>query len=142
MDKKIEYRYEYANGDAVVLTAEGGVADRSSQISEEWIRILQELDRQEYNNTHAETRRHCSLNALDPDEYYLTSGKDGFDDLEAGFLWEEMKELLTETEIEVAWRVFIEGYSVKEAMAMLGLGRSRMYELVGSVRKKLKKFSE
>lgn len=138
MENKKEYRYTYANGEAVVLTTGNG----DGQISEEWIRILEDLDRQEYNNMHKETRRHCSLNAFDPDEYYLASGKDEFDDFEAGILWEEMKGLLTETEIEIAGRIFIEGYSVKEAMAMMGLGKSRMYELVGSIRKKLKKFSE
>ncbi len=90
MDKKIEYRYEYANGDVVVLTAEGGAADRTHQISEEWIRILEELDRIDYNSNQTETRRHCSLDAYDPDEYYLAAVHDGFDELECAETWELM----------------------------------------------------
>ena len=111
MDKKIEYRYEYANGDVIVLTAEGGAADRTHQISEEWIRILEELDRIDYNSNQTETRRHCSLDAYDPDEYYLAAVHDGFDELECAETWELMKEKLTEREQLIAERYFIKGYN-------------------------------
>ena len=38
------------------------------EVSEEWGNILIDLDRQEYNNDHAETRRHCSLEAFNLDD--------------------------------------------------------------------------
>ena len=37
------------------------------EVSEDWGAVLIELDRQEYNNDHAETRRHCSLDQLTAD---------------------------------------------------------------------------
>ena len=138
MEKTTEYKYIYANGDVAVLTAGNG----DGQISEEWMQILKDLDRQEYNNIHTETRRHCSLNALDPDEYYLPAAKDGFDEYAGRELWDEMKDELTLKEAEIAEKIFIEGYSVKEVMALQGLGRSRMYELIENIRKKIKKFSK
>ena len=138
MENTTEYRYTYANGDVAVLTL--GTGD--GQISEKWMQILKELDRREYNNTHAETRRHCSLEALDPDEYYLPAAKDGFDECAGRELWDEIKEELTLKEAEIAEKIFIEGYSVKEVMALQRLGSSRMYEIVENIRKKIKKFSK
>lgn len=35
------------------------------EITEYWHQVLRDLDRQEYNNQRKETRRHCSLEALD-----------------------------------------------------------------------------
>ena len=45
-------------------------------VSEDWANILIDLDRQEYNNTHAETRRHCSLEALNLDDTLIPSDVD------------------------------------------------------------------
>ena len=45
----MKYKYEFAN------------ENKTIEISEEWISVLEELDRLEYNNNHAETRRHVSL---------------------------------------------------------------------------------
>mgnify|MGYP002869851013 CR=1 FL=1 len=132
MENKKEYRYIYANGDVAVLTAGSG----EGRISEEWIQILKDLDRQEYNNIHTETRRHCSLNALDPDEYYLPAVKDGFDEYMCRELWNEIKDELTVKEAEIAEKIFIEGYSVKEVMALQGLDltveRGELMGIVGA----------
>ena len=98
MENTTEYRYTYANGDVAVLTLGTG----EGQISEKWMRILKDLDRRKYNNTHTETRRHCSLEALDPDEYYLPAAKDGFDECAGRELWDEIKEELTLKEAEIA----------------------------------------
>ena len=142
MDKKIEYRYEYANGDVVVLTAEGGAADRSNQILGEWIRILEELDRIDYNSKQTETRRHCSLDAYDPDEYYLASVHDGFDELECAETWELMKEKLTEREQLIAERYFIKGYKPKEIADLFGITPRRVQQIIRTIQKKLKNFSK
>lgn len=37
------------------------------EINEHWAQVLRELDRQETNKNRKETRRHCSLEALDKD---------------------------------------------------------------------------
>jgi len=42
------------------------------EISDEWADILEELDRREYNNNHAETRRHVSLDGGEDGEWLST----------------------------------------------------------------------
>ena len=44
------YRYHFSNGETI-----------SVEIPDDWGEILIDLDRQEYNNDHKETRRHFSL---------------------------------------------------------------------------------
>ena len=55
------------------------------EVSEDWGAVLIELDRQEYNNDHAETRRHCSLEEYNLDGNYVANG----DDVEDAFLISE-----------------------------------------------------
>ena len=45
-------------------------------VSEDWANILVDLDRQEYNINHRETRRHCSLEAYNLDDAMLPSDVD------------------------------------------------------------------
>ncbi len=42
------------------------------EVSDEWADILEELDRIEYNNNHAETRRHVSLDDGEDGEWLST----------------------------------------------------------------------
>ena len=42
------------------------------EISDEWAGVLAELDREEYNNDHAETRRHVSLDGGEDGEWLST----------------------------------------------------------------------
>ena len=59
-----QYQYKFTNE---VITVE---------ISDEWASVLAELDREEYNNDHAETRRHVSLdNGEDGDWLSTEKGK-------------------------------------------------------------------
>ncbi len=48
----MEFTYKTATGNVTI------------DVSEEWVAILQDCDREEYNNDHAETRRHYHLEAL------------------------------------------------------------------------------
>ena len=41
------------------------------EVPDEWGTVLVDLDRQEYNNDHKETRRHCSLDAYNLDDGLL-----------------------------------------------------------------------
>jgi len=45
----------------------------SVDVDDEWANILIDLDRVEYNNNHAETRRHCSLDEYDADSNLVPS---------------------------------------------------------------------
>ena len=46
------------------------------EVDENWGAVLIELDRQEYNNDHAETRRHCSLEEYNLDGNFVSNGSD------------------------------------------------------------------
>ena len=52
----MKYKYGFCN-EAVEI-----------DVPEEWGRVLQDLDREEYNNDHKERRRSISLEVFDPDE--------------------------------------------------------------------------
>ena len=138
MENKIEYNYTYANGDIYNLI----VGDGEGQVSEEWIRILQDLDRQEYNNMQSESRRHCSLNALDPDEYYLPAEHDGFDEMEMFHAWEIMKDYLTDREQMIGEDYFLRGYEPKEIAYASGLSVRRIQQIIKEIQKKLENFSK
>ena len=58
------YIYRFADGTSSTLVF--GPADVAG-LGSRWLAELQELDRCEYNNNHAQTRRHCSLEAQDPE---------------------------------------------------------------------------
>lgn len=51
------------------------------EVTDEWGSILIDLDRQEYNNNQTQTRRHCSLDALNLDETLLPSDEDVLGDV-------------------------------------------------------------
>jgi len=46
------------------------------EVSEEWATVIADLDRQDYNTEHKETRRHCSLEAYNVDDALLASNED------------------------------------------------------------------
>ena len=55
-----KYEYSFSNESEII------------EVSDEWADILEELDRLEYNNNHAETRRHVSLDDGEDGEWLST----------------------------------------------------------------------
>ena len=55
-----KYEYSFSNESEII------------EVSDEWADILEELDRIEYNNNHAETRRHVSLDGGEDGEWLST----------------------------------------------------------------------
>ena len=51
------------------------------EVADDWGSILVDLDRQEYNNEHKETRRHCSLDAFNLDNALFPSDVDVLRDI-------------------------------------------------------------
>ena len=56
-----KYEYSFSNESVTI------------EISDEWAGVLAELDREEYNNDHAETRRHVSLDDGEDGEWLSTA---------------------------------------------------------------------
>ena len=55
-----KYEYSFSNESVII------------EVSDEWAGVLAELDREEYNNDHAETRRHVSLDDGEDGEWLST----------------------------------------------------------------------
>lgn len=70
----MKIKYTFANGETTEV-----------EVSEEWGNLVVNLDRQEYNTNHKETRRHCSLEAFNLDDNFLPSK----DDVEMDFICRE-----------------------------------------------------
>ena len=58
-----KYEYSFSNESVII------------EVSDEWASILAELDREEYNNDHAETRRQVSLDDGEDGEWLSTAKK-------------------------------------------------------------------
>lgn len=143
MKEKIEYRYEFANGDVVELKIKrSGVAgEEKNEISSEWLELLFDLDRREYNNEHAETRRHCSLDAFNQDETLFASERDEFETFYEEETWKEMCKLLTEREKIIGDLYFRQGYKQVEIARIFELDYTRISQILQKIRKKLKKYN-
>lgn len=63
-------------------------------VPEEWAQVLQNLDREEYNNNQKETRRHSSLEIFDPDDWHMASPDDVEADVLASFDKDRIKAAL------------------------------------------------
>lgn len=143
MKEKNEYRYEFANGDVVELriSRTGSEIDDKNGITSEWLELLLDLDRREYNNNQTETRRHCSLNAMDQDDNQIPMDKDMFEEFYEEETWKEMCKVLTERERLVGDLFFRQGYKQKELANILEVNEARMSQIIRKIRKKLEKFA-
>ena len=115
------------------------------EVDEEWANVLHELDRVEYNANHRETRRHCSLDALNLDDAFLPSEddteRDAIRNIEAGRLHEALAQL------EHRQRYLIEEIYLKERRlvdlaAELGIDKSAVRHALDRALKRLKKILE
>ena len=72
------------------------------EVPDVWGTVLVDLDRQEYNNDHKETRRHCSLEAYNLDDALLPSEEFSARKLK-GITELKLKEKIVK-EVGAAWR--------------------------------------
>lgn len=114
------YVYNFADGSNTTLVFS---FDGISGIDSSWLSELQELDRLEYNNNHAQTRLHCSLDAQDPE------GMGGYyegDNMNFVQLDLEVEEFLSTlpTDLEVIARLLYAGFSAADIARQQGVNRS------------------
>lgn len=110
------YVYYFADGSRSTLVLG---ADDTSCVNGAWIAELRELDRLEYNNQHTQTRRHCSLDAQDPE------GMGGYytgDDMERVQLELEVEDFLTSLpkDLEQIARLLCEGFLPQKLLVSKG----------------------
>ena len=127
----MKIKYEFANETVEI------------EVSDDWGDILIDLDRQEYNIDHKETRRHCSLEAYNQDDALLPSDED----LEQEVMDEEDRRHLHRAIQQLDPRqqylineVYFKGRSVSEIARSEGRHESSVRETLGRAKKNLKKF--
>ncbi len=113
------------------------------EVTEDWGTILVDLDRQEYNINHKETRRHCSLDAYNQDDALLPSDEDVVRDILAAEdnqrLFEAIAHLDAEQQ-ELVRAIFFRKMSVSEYAKRHGITQPAASQRKKAVLKKLKEF--
>ena len=115
-------------------------------VDEEWVAILEDLDRQEYNNDHRETRRHYHLEAC---EYEGDTFAAEDPDFERFVESEAAKAVITPALAKLNERhrrlidvLFFQGLSAKDYAASLGLSEAPVSRTKATALRKLKKILE
>ena len=106
------------------------------EVSEEIGAVIIDLDRQEYNNDHKETRRHYSLDGkvYEGMDYAVEDS-----DLEALFAGPTDEERLDPDQQSMIRAIYFEGVSVNDYAARMGVTQSAISHRLQTARKKLKK---
>ena len=127
------YRYHFSNGETI-----------SVEIPDDWGEILIDMDRQEYNNNHKETRRHYSLEGKVYEGMDYAAEDSGLEALFAGPTDEErlraaIQKLAPDQQAMIR-AIYFDGVSVNDYAARMGVTQSAISHRLQTVKKKLKKF--
>ncbi len=122
-------------------TATGNI---TIDVDEEWVAILQDCDREEYNNDHAETRRHYHFEAC---EYEGQDYADDDDAIERLLEAEAARstvlpllEKLTPAQWDVIDAIFYKGMTAREYATSRKLDETTVSLTKKAALKKMKKF--
>lgn len=115
------------------------------EVDETWGTVLVDLDRQEYNNDHAETRRHCSLEAYGEKHTELVSDVDAMGSLLGPDLPDDVAEALDQLkpeQRELIQALFFDEMSNEEYARRCGVTPGAISQRKATTLKKIKKFFE
>lgn len=115
----------------------------SIDVPDDWGEILIDLDRQEYNNDHKETRRHYSLEGKVYEGMDYAVEDPGLEALFAGPTDEErlraaIQKLAPDQQAMIR-AIYFDGVSVNDYAAQMGVTQSAISHRLQTVKKKLKK---
>lgn len=115
----------------------------SIDVPDDWGEILIDLDRQEYNNDHKETRRHYSLEGKVYEGMDYAAEDSGLEALFAGPTDEErlraaIQKLAPDQQAMIR-AIYFDGVSVNDYAARMGVTQSAISHRLQTVKKKLKK---
>ena len=125
-------KYKFATGEVTEV-----------EVSEEIGAVIIDLDRQEYNIDHKETRRHCSLDAYNLDDSLLPSDVDVARDFERS---DERKRLyaaiarLQPQQQELVRRVYFNREKIVDIAAEAGVSEAAIRNRLKKIMAALKKF--
>lgn len=110
------------------------------EVSEDWGNLVIDLDRLEYNNDHAETRRHISYDALDFDGDALAVEDPALAAYSEQDALREAIQQLTPNQQYIIRAYYFEGRTFTEIAQTLGVGVSSVSRAAERAKKTLKKF--
>ena len=113
------------------------------EVTDDWGTILVDLDRQEYNINHKETRRHCSLDAYNLDDALFPSDVDVLRDILKAENDKRLHNAIAKLEPrqqKLIRQVFFEGRGYTDIARAEGLDESAVRHATTRALKKLKKF--
>ena len=113
------------------------------EVADEWGELIIDLDRQEYNNEHAETRRHCSLEDYNRDGQLIPSNIDLEGDVISASEYERLYRAFRELnprQKSLIQKVFFDGMSYAEIARAEGVDESAIRHATTRALKKIKKF--
>lgn len=114
----MKIKYEFANESVEI------------EVEEKWATIVLDLDREEYNDNHRETRRHCSLDALNLDDGLLPSDMDVFEavaDAEGKRNLHQAIEKLSPQQKELIGRIYFQGEHPADIARELGVSKTAIH---------------
>ena len=125
-------------------TYEFAPENKEIKISEEWMAILEDLDRGEYNNDQTEHRRHTSYSCGDDGEWMSTDGDEDIliDGIESEKLLCIARERLTEKQLGAFVAIAYLGYSITDYAREQGMSKQTVHQQYWSAVNKLKKFAK
>jgi len=112
------------------------------EVTDDWGTILVDLDRQEYNINHKETRRHCSLDAYNLDDALFPSDVDVLRDILKAENDKRLHNAIAKLEPrqqKLIRQVFFEGRGYTDIARTEGLDESTVRHATTRALKKLKK---
>lgn len=128
----MKIRYEFTNGEISEIEVDESLGE-----------LLVELDRQEYNNDHKETRRHTSLDGMEYEGTLFAAPDDPAAEVlrreDAARLLRAM-EALTPSQRELVRRVYFENEKITDIAREEGVDKSAISHRLDRIYKKLKKF--
>ena len=124
-------RYEFVNGEWSEIEVEDSLGE-----------LLVELDRQDYNSGHKETRRHTSLDGMDYEGALFAAPDDPAAEVlrreDAARLLQAM-EALTPAQRELVLKVYFEGRSIGSLAADEGVSHVAIVRRLNRIYEKLRK---
>lgn len=128
----MEFTYKTATGNVTI------------DVAEEWVAILKDCDRQEYNNDHTETRRHYHLEALEYEGADYGKEDEALERLletdAARSILKPALQALTPKQRDVIEAIFYKGVSVKDYATSRGVTGEAITKTKTAALKKMEKF--
>lgn len=113
------------------------------EVTDDWAAVLIDMDRLEHNNNQTETRRHCSLDALNLDDAYLPSDVNLEQDLLGADDTDAVAEALAKlkpAQRDLLKAIYMDGISVNEYAERNGVTQSAISHRLQTAKKKFQKF--